>query len=69
MLDPLTNILKNDKVWQWSSESAKAFWDFKQVIADELMLKVFNYEIPFKIHIDALALPLEYSCRMESGGM
>ena len=49
----LTDLLKKDTKWVWSERYDEAFQNLKNAIASEPILKQFDYELPFEVHIDA----------------
>ena len=50
---PLTDLLKNDQVWQWNLECQAAFDELKGAISSEQVLRLPNLELPFEVQTDA----------------
>nr|XP_016483866.1 PREDICTED: uncharacterized mitochondrial protein AtMg00860-like [Nicotiana tabacum] len=50
---PLTDLLKRNVKWVWSDSCGKAFYALKKAIASEPILKLPDFDLPFKLHTDA----------------
>ena len=50
---PLTDLLKKDKKWHWLEKFQEAFKKLKMTVASELMLRLPDFKLPFKVHTDA----------------
>jgi hypothetical protein len=50
---PLTDLLKKDRLWQWTGQYQAAFNKLKDVVASEPVLRLPNFELPFEVHTDA----------------
>ncbi|XP_039055019.1 uncharacterized protein LOC120197634 [Hibiscus syriacus] len=54
MIDtPSTELLKKDKVWEWSTECQEAFKKIKEAMVSEPVLVLPDYTKPFLVFIDA----------------
>lgn len=49
----LTDLLKKDGPWAWKEDQKKAFKKLKATTLSEPMLKLPNFNIPFKVHTNA----------------
>lgn len=50
---PLTDLLKKDRPWVWSTECQEAFDEFQTKMASEPVLKLPNFDLPFDVVTDA----------------
>lgn len=53
MAKPLTELLKKDKLFIWTSIHASAFQLLKTVLSTALVLALLDFTLPFHIEIDA----------------
>ena len=51
---PLTNLLKNNKAWEWNERGQQAFEDLKKAVTKEPMLAIPDHTKVFEVHMDAL---------------
>ena len=51
---PLTDLLKNDRAWDWDIECQMAFESLKQAISKEPVLRLPNLDLPFEVQTYAL---------------
>ncbi|KAK6934783.1 Reverse transcriptase/retrotransposon-derived protein, RNase H-like domain [Dillenia turbinata] len=49
----LIDLLKKDGPWAWTNQCQEAFKALKETVAYELMLRLPNFTLPFKVHTDA----------------
>ena len=52
-MNALTDLLKKDCKWKWIETCQQAFDKLKQAVASELVLKLPNFGLPFKVYTDA----------------
>lgn len=45
--------MKKDTKWVWFVPCEEVFQKLKEVIASEVILNLPDFELPFKVHIDA----------------
>lgn len=50
---PLTNLLKNDRPWEWSDTSHQEFKRLKLVVASNPILSLSDLTKPFEVQTDA----------------
>lgn len=50
---PLTNLLKKDTIFVWTSEIESSFQALKQALMSAPILALPNFDIPFVIETDA----------------
>jgi hypothetical protein len=50
---PLHDLTKKDVPWQWHPEQQQAFNVLKQKFCEELILKVYDPELPTRVEVDA----------------
>ena len=53
MVAPVTDLLKKDKKWEWSSKCQAAFDELKSAMSSEPVLRFPNLELPFEVQTDA----------------
>ena len=53
IVSPLTDLLKNDRAWDWDIECQMAFESLKQAISKEPVLELLGLDLPFKVQTDA----------------
>ena len=53
MAHPLHDLTKKDTPWQWSKEQQEAFNSIKCQFCTELILKVYDPELPTRVEVDA----------------
>ncbi|ERN17431.1 hypothetical protein AMTR_s00037p00230530 [Amborella trichopoda] len=51
---PLTDLLKKNKVWEWSERCQDAFEDLKTAVMEEPVLSLPDHSKMFEVHTDAL---------------
>ena len=51
---PLTDLLKKDHKWEWSSKCQVAFDELKGAMSTNPILLLLNLEFPFEVQADAL---------------
>lgn len=49
---PLTDIIKNEHVFQWRNEQTKAFENLKTLVVNQPTLQYFNAKKPITISVD-----------------
>ena len=49
----LTDLLKKDKRWSWTSKCQEAFDDLKKRMVTATILKLPDFKRPFEVHTDA----------------
>ena len=52
-VQPLRNLLRKDKKWQWTEEEDEAFSNVKKLFAESILLQRPDYDLPFIIYCDA----------------
>ncbi|KAI5351343.1 hypothetical protein L3X38_004234 [Prunus dulcis] len=52
-VNALTCLLRKDRPWCWMEKCDEAFENIKKVVASEPVLKLLDFEMPFKVHNDA----------------
>jgi len=50
---PLTDLLKKNRVWNWSSKCQGAFEALKRAVTEEPVLVLPNFSKPYDVHTDA----------------
>ncbi|KAL5753956.1 hypothetical protein ACOSP7_022176 [Xanthoceras sorbifolium] len=50
---PLTDLLKKNKAWEWSSECQEAFEGLKKAVTEEPVLSLPDYSKPYEVQTDA----------------
>ena len=53
MVSPLTDLLKKDNQWDWSTQCQMAFESMKEAISTESMLRLPDLDLPFEVQTDA----------------
>ena len=53
MVAPLTDLLKKDREWEWSSKCQAAFDELKGAMSSKPILRLPNLELPFEVQTDA----------------
>jgi len=49
----LTDLLKKNRAWDWSSKCQGAFEALKKAVTEEPVLALPNFSKPYKVHTDA----------------
>ena len=49
----LIDLLIQDKKWVWTNACQEVFEKLKAVMSSELVLRLLNFELPFKVHTDS----------------
>ncbi|GMF22931.1 unnamed protein product [Phytophthora fragariaefolia] len=62
MARPLTNLLKKDVVWSWTSAAQQAFEAIKSSLQSAPILALPDEDRPFSVVWDAPTLPLAVPC-------
>ncbi|KAL5758776.1 hypothetical protein ACOSP7_021387 [Xanthoceras sorbifolium] len=50
---PLTDLLKKNKAWEWSSECQEAFEGLKKAVTEEPVLSLPDHSKPYEVQTDA----------------
>lgn len=50
MVNRLTDLLRKDRQWEWSSAYQNTIEGLKKEVSSKLVLKLLNFEAPFKVH-------------------
>ena len=50
---PFTDLLKNDKKWVWIDACQEVFKKLKVAVSSEPVLRLPDFELPFKVHTNA----------------
>src|SRR5262249_714206 len=50
---PLTDLLRKNEAWQWTTTCQDAFDQLKMAVATEPVLRLPDFELPFEVHTDA----------------
>ena len=50
---PLTDLLKKNKAWEWTTKCQEAFEDLKKAICEEPVLNLPDHTKPYELHTDA----------------
>lgn len=53
LANPLTDLLKKDRRWQWTDDCARAFQTLKEAVASAPVLQLPDFHSPFEVHTDA----------------
>ena len=56
---PLMDLLKKNRVWDWSSKCQGAFEALKRAVTEEPILALSDFNKPYEVHTDASASRLE----------
>ena len=49
---PLTDLLKEERKWEWDAKCQAALQKLKDTITSEPVLRLSDQEFPFEVHID-----------------
>ena len=52
-MTPLIDLLKKDKKWHGLEKFQEAFDKLKSAVVSELVLRLLDFELPFKVHTNA----------------
>ncbi|PON44350.1 hypothetical protein PanWU01x14_267390 [Parasponia andersonii] len=50
---PLTNLLKNNKSWEWILECQASFENLKKAVSEESVLSLPDHSKVYELHMDA----------------
>ncbi len=62
IVSPLTDLLSTAKSFKWSTECDNAFKAAKDLLCHAPVLSAPNFDLPFKLQVDAMLLVLEQFC-------
>ena len=51
-MSPLSTLLVNNHLWQWTDIENKSFEDIKIIFYKETILSFIKFDVPFDLHMD-----------------